>query len=334
VIEDPSGNKSDPVEITTDGVAPVGPAVDPSDGGSVTGRVDPADQDDAAAGDLIAVVKDPATGEELCVAKVQADGTFRCDFVPELEDGRTVVVVVVDPAGNVSEEQTVVVDSTPPVVPRPDPSGGETLTGTGDEPGDTITVKDEDGITLCETLVGPDRTWQCTFAPQLDEGDMVEIFERDPAGNEVKKPWRIGVPRLTVAKQSLCHNDEQAVAGVNFQPGEHVTAVSSGEAAVGVQRADGDGQVVFRWRIPEGTARNVHVVTLRGPASGSYEAKYTVVCQAAPPDIKPAQRLPFTGADGLVGMLGGALGLLAAGFFLLLAARRRRRPEGGAAQAG
>ena len=41
VIEDPAGNQTDPpVEIKTDGVAPTKPVVDPSRGGSVTGRVD------------------------------------------------------------------------------------------------------------------------------------------------------------------------------------------------------------------------------------------------------------------------------------------------------
>ncbi|MDR1118540.1 MAG: LPXTG cell wall anchor domain-containing protein, partial [Bifidobacteriaceae bacterium] len=109
--------------------------------------------------------------------------------------------------------------------------------------------------------------------------------------------------------------------------------------AIGKSKANENGQVSFTWRIPECTARNVHTVTLRGPQSGPWEARYTVVCAGGPPDIEPPQtpkapQLPFTGADNVVALTGAALGLLLAGLLLLLAAKRRRRPEAdGAAQA-
>jgi hypothetical protein len=79
--------------------------------------------------------------------------------------------------------------------------------------------------------------------------------------------------------------------------------------------------VVFRWQTPKDAAPGEHVVTLSGPLSGSYQAEYMVV-------LEPEPVLPFTGADGLVGKLGGALGLLIAGVWLVAAARRRvRRPS-------
>jgi hypothetical protein len=328
VIEDPAGNQTDPpVEIVTDGVAPLDPVVDPSNGDTIVGHVDPVDADDAAAGDLTVVVRDPDTGEDLCRAKVQADGSFRCDFLPPLVDGQEVVVVVVDPAGNESDGGTVVVDRTPPQDPTPEPSAGEQITGVGDEPGDKITVKDPDGTVLCETTVGADRTWMCELHPAASVGDKVTIVETDPAGNETSRVWRVGVPEVSVAKASLCHAETQAATGSNFQPGELVTAVTSGEAEVGVQRADEDGQVVFRWKIGEGVARNIHVLGLRGPLSGGpYEAKFTVVCAGGPPDIVPPV-LPFTGAEGVVGLVGAGFGLVLAGWLLLLAAKRRRREE-------
>jgi hypothetical protein len=328
VIEDPAGNQTDPpVEIVTDGVAPVEPVTDPSNGDVIIGHVDPDDLEDAKNGDLTVVVTDPDTGEEVCRAKVQVDGSFRCELYPPLEDGQEVVVVVIDPAGNESDEHVVVIDRTPPENPIPTPSAGDQLTGVGDDPGDKITVKDPDGTVLCETTVGPDRTWTCDLYPAASVGDLVTIVEKDPAGNETSRVWRVGIPEVTVAKASLCHGAAQTGTGINFQPGEEVTAVTSGEVPVGIQTADQDGRVIFRWTISEEAARNIHVLTLRGPLSGIHDADYTVVCPGGPPDIKPQGALPFTGADGVVGLVGVGLGLVLTGWWLLLAAKRRRRDE-------
>jgi LPXTG-motif cell wall-anchored protein len=335
VIEDSSENSTDPpVEIVTDGASPAVPHVDESQGDVITGRVDDDDLGDAGEGGLIVVVTDPATGDQLCTAEVQPDGAFSCEFYPPLEDGDVVVIKIKDPAGNLSEGGSISIDSTPPAAPMPEPSTGETITGIGDEVGDTITVKDETGEVLCTAVVQPDRTWQCDLEPAAKEGDMLTIIEEDPAHNTIAKPWRVGVPEIAIAKARVCYADVQSATGVNFQPGETITAVTSGEALVGRTKADADGQVAFTWRIPEDMARNVHTLTLRGPQSGAFTVDFTVYCSPAPPDIVPPTpppvqpgALPYTGADGVVGLVGAGLGLLLAGLLLLLAAKRRRREE-------
>ncbi|MDR1186250.1 MAG: Ig-like domain-containing protein, partial [Bifidobacteriaceae bacterium] len=334
-IVDKAGNHNDS-NIVIDGVAPGTPVLDPSRGDEVSGLVPVEDLDDAADGKLVVVVTDPSTGAELCQAQVAADGTWSCTFDPAIPDGTVVEVTLVDKAGNVSGARELEVDSTAPIPPSLEPSEGETLTGLGEEQGNQITVKDGDGNVLCTATVGADRSWSCDLEPAASVGDVVTVEERDTSGNVITGPWRIGIPEIAVAKPTLCMGDRQSATGLNFQPGETVTAVTSGEVPVGSLKANAEGMVVFQWVVPEGTPRNVHILTLRGPLSGVHTTTFEVTCGGPPADIQPPtpapvppkpQALPFTGADGILGMTGAALGLLLAGLLLFLAAKRRRRNE-------
>jgi adhesin/invasin len=300
----------------TDSTPPELPAVSPSDGKHVRGEVDLADEPDARAGDLTVVVVDSATGDELARCPVGADGAFDCPIVPASPDGAELAVEIVDSAGNASAGFTVVVDATPPAPPSPKPSNGETLAGGGDEPGNAITVKDPDGVVICETAVSAGLAWECELGRVLDTGDVVTIIERDQAGNQAAKLWRIGLPAAAAAKPTLFPGEEQTITGINFQPGEEVSAVLSDGVALGTQVADADGQVVFSWAIPDDAVLGAQVATLTGPLSGAHEVGFTVAA-------KPS--LPFSGADGLEWKLGGALALLAVGFLLVLVAKRRRQ---------
>jgi hypothetical protein len=311
-----SGN-GDPMPAVihfTDATAPGPPVLDPSNGKHVTGSVDEADLDDAAAGDLTVVVRDE-DGNQIGTCAVEADGTFDCDL-PGLEDGAVIEVEITDSAGNTGAHVPGEVDAIPPVT-NPAPSDGGTMTGRGESPGDVIVVKDESGTELCSTVVKDDLSWTCELKPAAAEGDKVSIVEIDPAGNETITVWRIGIPRLTVAKPSVILKEEQAVRGENFQPGEEVEAVMrSNPLVVGKGKADEDGAVSFKWDVPADTSLGKHEVELSGPLSGSVKAEFEV---AAP--------LPFTGSSGMVGVLGAAMGLGISGWLLLLAARRRRREE-------
>ncbi|MDR3106839.1 MAG: Ig-like domain-containing protein, partial [Bifidobacteriaceae bacterium] len=330
-IVDKAGNTTDS-DIVIDGVAPSTPILDPSRGDQITGVVPADDLADAIDGKLTVIVTDPATGEELCRTTVKPDGTWVCGFDPAIPDGKVVDIVVVDKAGNISVKDSVEVDSTPPILPVPNPSAGDTISGIGEQQGNEITVSDKDGNVLCQATVGADRTWSCDLSPAAAVGDLLTVTEVDAAGNVTNRPWRIGIAEIAVAKSTLCLGDRQAATGLNFQPNETVTAVTSGEVLIGSLKANADGMVVFQWVVPENTPRNVHTLTLRGPLSGVHTAEFTVSCGGVPADIEPApappvkgKTLPFTGANGIVGLMGATFGLLLAGFLLVLAARRRRQ---------
>ncbi|MDR2566489.1 MAG: Ig-like domain-containing protein [Bifidobacteriaceae bacterium] len=312
----------------TDATSPGQPEVYPSDGGHVDGKVAEEDLGDAAEGELVVVITDE-DGNVVATCPVAADGTFDCPLSPRQPDGTELHVVIEDPAGNDSDPAEVVVDTTPPGIPVPKPTDGTELTGRGDSEGDTIIVKNPDGIVLCVTTVGeePGRTWSCELEPPAAEGDMLIIVEEDAAHNQVSRPWRAGVPELRMAKATLCAGDRQVLAATNFQPNEEVAIAVNGEAVTTVT-ANADGALTVEWLTSTATGEGEQVVTLTGPLSGDWAGGYDAsACKAPPPPPTPPQ-LPFTGADGLVGLTGAGLGLLLAGFFLLVAARRRgREPE-------
>jgi len=130
--------------------------------------------------------------------------------------------------------------------------------------------------------------------------------------------------------------DTQTVTGKNFQPGEEVEAFFNGES-LGKKKADADGNVEWTFVIPEDLAPGTYSVELVGELSGSVEVEFEVgepekTEVTNPPVRKPAKPypgrgLPFTGADGLVGLSGAALGALLAGWLMLLAKKRRREEE-------
>ncbi|MDR0366776.1 MAG: Ig-like domain-containing protein [Bifidobacteriaceae bacterium] len=209
-----------------------------------------------------------------------------------------------------------------PDTPTVDPSDGGSIGGDSDGPGDTITVKDKDGEVLCTTTVQPNGTWSCTLQPPAEEGDIVTIVAEDDSGLTVEKDWRIGIPRMVLAKETICGGGRQAVTGENFQPGEAVTLAALGapSGAEAVAVASADGVVQFEWTVPA-NATGAQKVTLTGPLSRGVDGQFACECPAPPPP------LPFTGAANVIPIAGLAAGLLFAGWLLWLAARRRRESQ-------
>ncbi|WP_162616461.1 Ig-like domain-containing protein [Xylanimonas allomyrinae] len=171
--KDAAGNESAPTEVTVDSAAPKAPVVDPSNGGEVTGSAEP---------NSTVKVTDPETGDVLCTAKADAQGKFTCEPDPAIEDGATVEVTATDPAGNKSPATDVTIDASAPAAPEVNPTNGKTVTGTGETPGDTITVKSDD-TTLCTAKVKADGTWSCTPLPTPGDGAELTVTETDPTGN-------------------------------------------------------------------------------------------------------------------------------------------------------
>jgi hypothetical protein len=305
----------------TDATRPLPPIVDPSTGDNVTGSVADQDKGDAAEGDLSVVVTDE-DGNVLGECPVDASGRFDCPLVPKPADGSEIEVTVKDKAGNESDPVTVVVDSKNPPLPKPLPTDGKEIEGDQARPGDQIVVKGPEGDVLCTTTVDAKGAWSCVLEPSAKEGDVLTVIAVGENGLTAERPWRVGIPRVEVEHGELFGGQEQVVNGYNFQPGELVDVVVDG-VSVGKVVADGEGRVKVSWKVPADTKPGSYTVTASGPDSGTTQTIYKVKPRPVPPVV--VTKLPFTGADGIVGLIGTAMGLALAGWLLLVAARRRRQ---------
>jgi hypothetical protein len=321
----------------TDATKPLPPVVDPTTGDRVTGSVADGDKADAERGDLSVVVTDK-NGEVLGNCPVGADGRFNCPLVPKPGDGAELEVKIKDKAGNQSDPVKVVVNSKKPPLPQPAPTDGNQITGSGGRPGDLIEIKKPDGTSLGTGKVGPDGRWSVDLKPPAKEGDKVLVIATGPNGLTSERPWRVGIPKVEVVPPQAYPGDPVNITGKNFQPGEKVT-VRDGATVVGSGVADAEGRVVIRWKVPAAAAPGKRDISLVGEVSGTFQGSFQVLSRSAPPSVRPTPPsgsgggnsggpkgpgvLPFTGADGVVTLLGCALGLALAGGLLLVARRRR-----------
>ncbi|MDR0489434.1 MAG: Ig-like domain-containing protein [Propionibacteriaceae bacterium] len=143
-------------------------------------------------------VKD-ADGEILCQADIRSGGAWSC-AISFGEGTHTILAFKDSPDGQKYSEDsdpvTFTVDTVPPNPPKITGPTGEKpinnprppITGTGEEPGNSITVTDENGNVLCEATVLEDLTWSCTPTTILPDGEhTVSATETDKAGNVSQK---------------------------------------------------------------------------------------------------------------------------------------------------
>ncbi|MDR2931026.1 MAG: Ig-like domain-containing protein [Propionibacteriaceae bacterium] len=248
--------------------------------------------------------------EVLCHVQVDQAGTWSCD--PGLREGvHTVVADQTDPSGNVSDKSnpvTVTIDRTAPGKPIIiEPSPGDVtndstpvVSGTGDEPGNTIIVSDENGDELCRAEVGDDKTWSCAVPDDkaLTDGDhVIDAVETDPAGN-VSDPAEVPFVVDTVAPQAPVI---QVANGMEItgtaEPGTTVTVTVPGvnDPVTGVP-VDDQG----RWTIPtpEG-ARNgvVTAVSIDDAGNVSPPATKDLVIEVDAPVIEVANGTTISGTS-------------------------------------
>ncbi|QXE01418.1 Ig-like domain-containing protein [Terribacillus sp. DMT04] len=182
VVTDPADNTSDPVVVPVedanqDTEAPDTPSVNPvtDENETISGDAEP----DST---VVVTLPDGNTVE----APVDEDGNWEVD-IPAQEPGDDIIVVVTDPADNVSDPVVVPVedanqDTEAPATPSVDPVTDENDTVSGDaEPDATVVVTLPDGTTV-ETPVDEDGNWEVDI-PAQEPGDDIIVVVTDPADN-------------------------------------------------------------------------------------------------------------------------------------------------------
>ena len=135
-------------------------------------------------------------GAELGTTTIAEDGTYSFDLAPGTVVPEEVLSLVgSDEAGNIGETVTVTVpedpeapDETAPVLDTPTITGnstdGYTVSGTGEEPGDTVTLTGEDGTELGTTTIAEDGTYSFDLAPgTVVPEEVLSLVGSDEAGN-------------------------------------------------------------------------------------------------------------------------------------------------------
>ncbi|MGL5997673.1 MAG: Ig-like domain-containing protein, partial [Pseudomonas proteolytica] len=219
---DAGGNKGEAspgYEVIIDTVAPSRPLIDsvfddvaPNEGqissGGFTNDNTPTLSGTGEAGSIIRIYDD---GVEIGSTVAEADGTWSFTPDPALAEGpHEFTVAAEDGAGNISVPSLpfpIIVDTIAPVKPGNGTGGIEeaidnvgpiqgdignggstddgtpTFGGGGLQPGDTVTIIDDD-LPIGTAIVGEDGRWEFTPDPALSEGPHpITVIVTDPAGN-------------------------------------------------------------------------------------------------------------------------------------------------------
>jgi hypothetical protein len=237
----------------------------------------------------------------------------------------------------------VIRDDPDPPMPsaRVSPSNGLWIAGSGNSPGDVITVLDGSGRQLCRTATSEDLSWFCPLQPPLIEGDRVAVTLTTADGVS-SLTWRIGLPRATANTPSVTRGGRVEIAVKGFQPEEPVAFQPEASAAISPRTqetstlttvaADAEGSATLTWAVSPAADYGTYQVVVTGEVSGSVIVRFTVEATNKPgngspqsADPAPTQRLPTTGSDWAWRLTWVSLGLGAAGCVTVFLAKRRVR---------
>ena len=174
--------------------------------------------------------------------------------------------------------QTVVGDVLPQAPAISSPATGArldtqtpTISGTG-EPGDTVTVKDGGGNTVCTAPVGDDGAWSCTASPLADGSVTLTATQADQTGDpsSASDPVTVSVPSTTSV--SLGIQPDAPTAGdpvtltattTNVPDGTTVTFTDDG-TSIGTGSVSGNAATLS---LPDGLGVGDHPLQASVPAT-------------------------------------------------------------------
>ncbi|BAI95536.1 hypothetical protein Sj15T_33330 [Sphingobium sp. TA15] len=300
---DEAGNisgPSSPFVITVDTAAPAAPAMNPTDGNTISGT--------AEAGATIAI---DINGDGAADATTTANsaGEWSVGLGTPLGNGTLVSATASDSAGNSSGPSTVTVttaiDSTPPPIPTFDSatddvapvlsalSSGATsndtqplLAGSGVEAGATVSIYDN-GVLLGNGTVDGSGNWTFTPGAPLSEGaHSLTVTATDGSGNEsaASAPFLLtidtaapGAPTISPSNGDVLTGTAEAGATIN------IDLDGNGSADTSVT-ADPSGNWTFDpiGVVPDGTTVIVTASDAAGNVSGPASTVIDAIAPAAP----------------------------------------------------
>jgi|GEM_PF-2416000 Ca2+-binding RTX toxin-like protein len=213
---DPAGNISGATEVLIDGDPPEAPVVELTNGTTISGTGEPG-----------ATIELTYPGLETpLTATVDPSGNWFINPEPDLADGVELSVTQTDSANNTSDIARQVVDASAPGAPEISPSGGDSVSGTG-EAGATVTLTYGDPAVTLTTVVGSDGAWSIPNGDipggEIPENTTLVATQTDAIGNQSGPATQIvdGTPPVA---PSVDPSNGTEITGTG-EPGATVTVV-------------------------------------------------------------------------------------------------------------
>jgi len=276
---DPAGNVSQPAST----VAPDLTAPDAATGLAIN-NVGTVVNGQGEAGATVTVTN--AAGAVVGTGTVDQSGNFQITVAPAQTDGGTLHVSLTDAAGNISADATVAtVDTTPPaaVANLAISSDGATLNGTG-EVGATVRVTDSSGVLLGTATVAANGTFSVALAPAPNNGQTLDIYQTDAAGN-ASPSATLTAPDITppAALTQVAVNADGITVTGHGEPNATVSVRSADGTLLGTGLVASNGAFTLTLNTPQLNAQ-VLTVTQEDPP-GNVSTAVTVTAQdLTPPD--------------------------------------------------
>ena len=292
-VTDPAGNAntSATTGLVLDTTPPTAPTINPvSDADTeVTGTAEP-----GATLDLSPLVCDNAP------VVADAAGEWTCDVSSSapLTAGDPITATATDASGNTSPPaNTVVSGAGAQATPTIDPSDGTVVTGTG-EAGDTITVTDPSGATICTAVVAANGTWSCTPATPIPAGTVIDATATDPTTGNVSAPVSTTISSpAQIIPPVLQPTNGASVTGTTLYPNAPIEILDPVTGAVLCSTtSDAQGNFTCAPLSPQPASGDPLNVTVA--PNGVPSAPATTTVDALPPTAPSVN--PFTEGDAAI----------------------------------
>ncbi|MGN8252389.1 Ig-like domain-containing protein, partial [Pseudomonas sp. SMV7] len=283
VVKDAAGNSSPPANITIDGVAPLAPVINPSNGTELSGTAEPGST----------VVLTDGNGNPIGQTITDANGDWRYTPSSPLPDGTVVNATATDPAGNTSGQGSTTVDSVAPGAPTINLSDGSSLSGTA-EPGSTVVLTDGNGNPIGHTTADANGNWSYPTDSELPDGTVVNAVVKDAAGN-TSPPASTIIDGVAPSAPAVNPSNGTLITGT-AEPNSTVTVTDGSGNPIGQSTADSSGNWSLTPTTPlaDGTVINV----VAQDAAGNVSAPTTIQVDSqapAAPAVNPSNGSAISG---------------------------------------
>lgn len=277
---DRAGNISQPTTLNIDAQAPGQPTVSNSNGTVFSGTAEPGST----------VILSNASGV-FGQALVDANGNWHFTASPALANGAQVSVVARDPAGNVGQPETVVVNNALPNAPVIATSNGTVISGTADANSEVIVSVN--GTEIGRTTADANGAWSIVPSPALANATVITAVASTSAGTSAATTLIIDAAQPLPPDVNPSNGSELSGTA---EPGGKIILIYSNGDLIGQTVADADGNWNFIPTTPLADGANLEVV-VRDAAGNTSDPAAVQIDQTPPaaPQIEPSNGTTLSG---------------------------------------